>query len=510
VSSDGTGGGKRRQLGRGLSSLLGDDGDDVAQMDRGRQTRLVAIENIEPGAAQPRRDFDETELRALAESIRDRGVLQPILLRRRAEDDGALEIIAGERRWRAAQMAGLHEIPAMVRDFTDTEALEIALIENIQRSDLTALEEANGFQRLIEEYGHTQEDVAQAIGKSRSHVANTLRLLSLPPKAREHLEAGRLTAGHARALLVSDDADRLADYVVAGGLSVRATERLVRGRTGPGSSGSRPASGSRSKPAAEKDADTRALEQSITESLGLTVDITPRDPDRGTLTIHYQSLDQLDDLLAKLTVAGPSETASLVVADAMFSDDEPGFSDSDSGFSDDESGDYTEVDGDIEAVDLEFDGGMDDPAPDTDHDEDDGGEPDEDPDQQTAAVDFNALMAQTASLLASGAAADDLDGASVTTRFLAMAGPSPEIPARTRQVRWSVDCLARLMLSIHPQKPRSRRKPMGWTNGRARFSRISAPIGQNRRTRTSRWTRRKRWTSWNPPPRRVTRTPTRK
>lgn len=281
--------------------MLGDDGDDVAQADRLRQTRLVAIETIEPGSAQPRRVFDEAELEALAESIRERGVLQPILLRRHATVDGHMEIIAGERRWRAAQIAGLHEIPALIRDFTDTEALEIALIENIQRSDLTALEEATGFQRLIEDHGHTQEDVAQAVGKSRSHVANTLRLLSLPDKAREHLEAGRLTAGHARALLVSGDADRLADYVVAGGLSVRATERLVQGKSGGGSTTPRPATGARSRRDPEKDADTRALEQSVTESLGLTVDITPKDADRGALTIHYQSLDQLDDLLAKLT-----------------------------------------------------------------------------------------------------------------------------------------------------------------------------------------------------------------
>jgi ParB family transcriptional regulator, chromosome partitioning protein len=318
VTSEGTSGGKRRQLGRGLSSLLGDDDDDVAQGDRSRQTRHVAIENIEPGSQQPRRMFDESELQSLAESIRERGVLQPILLRRRAENGDRLEIIAGERRWRAAQLAGLHEIPALVREFTDNEALEIALIENIQRSDLTALEEADGFQRLIDEHGHTQENVAQAVGKSRSHVANTLRLLALPPKAREHLEAGRLTAGHARALLVSDDADRLADYVVAGGLSVRATERLVQGKIGGGPKTPKLATGGRSRQAPEKDADTLALEQSITESLGLTVDINARDEERGALTIHYQSLDQLDDLLAKLTSPSDREPTSLLVSDAMF------------------------------------------------------------------------------------------------------------------------------------------------------------------------------------------------
>ncbi|MDE0808576.1 MAG: ParB/RepB/Spo0J family partition protein [Alphaproteobacteria bacterium] len=317
MTSDDTGPGvgKRRQLGRGLSSLLGDDEVDVAQVDRMRQTRQVAIESIDPSSAQPRRIFDESELQTLAESIRERGVLQPILLRRREGMAGRLEIIAGERRWRAAQIAGLHEMPALVREFTDTEALEIALIENIQRSDLTALEEAAGFQRLIEEYGHTQEDVAHAVGKSRSHVANTLRLLALPPKAREYLEAGRLTAGHARALLVSGDAERLADYVVAGGLSVRATERLVQGRTNARSKTQKPPSAVRSRVAPKKDADTRALEQTITESLGLTVDIAQRDAERGTLAIHYQSLEQLDDLLARLTGQVPFTSGSLMVTD---------------------------------------------------------------------------------------------------------------------------------------------------------------------------------------------------
>lgn len=362
-----SGGGKRRQLGRGLSSLLGDDGDEVAQGERLRQTRMIAIENISPGASQPRRMFDESEMAALAESIRERGVLQPILLRRTGAGDGALEIIAGERRWRAAQIAGLHEIPALVREFSDTEALEIALIENIQRSDLTALEEADGFQRLIDEYGHTQEDVAQAVGKSRSHVANTLRLLSLPPRARDHLEAGRLSAGHARALLASDDAERLSDYVVAGGLSVRATEKLVQGKTPGGSSDSK--SQTKTKPATnvDKDPDTRALERNLTEELGLTVDITQKDEDRGALTIHYQSLDQLDDLLAKLTARNPVAAGTLVVPDIGFDSNETM------------------------------------PIPRASPDE-----RDEDDEGDEASVDFDALMAQTASLLESGEPPPDL------------------------------------------------------------------------------------------------------
>jgi ParB family chromosome partitioning protein len=317
VSSTEGSGGKRRQLGRGLSSLLGDDGDDVAQTDRMRQTRNIAIEQIEPGRAQPRRIFDETELDTLAESIRERGVLQPILVRRIDKGGDRLEIIAGERRWRAAQRAGLHEIPALVREFSDTEALEIALIENIQRSDLTALEEADGFQRLIDEYAHTQEDVARAVGKSRSHVANTLRLLTLPPKAQDYLASGSLTAGHARALLASRDPDGLADYVVAGGLSVRATERLVQGQGKDRARKSKISDRARPRAAPEKDADTLALERSITESLGLTVDIAPRDEGRGALTIHYQSLDQLDDLLARLTSVSAPGMAPVAVSVAM-------------------------------------------------------------------------------------------------------------------------------------------------------------------------------------------------
>ena len=303
----GGGSGKRRQLGRGLSSLLGDDDDDLAPADRQRQTRAVPISEIQPGASQPRTAFNEDELEALAQSIRERGVLQPILLRRL--DDERYEIIAGERRWRAAQRAQLHEIPALVREFTDTEALEVALIENVQRSDLTPLEEAQGYQRLIDEYEHTQEDIAQVVGKSRSHIANTLRLLSLPPVARDHLEAGRLTAGHARALLASPDADRLADYVVAGGLSVRATEKLVQSQARPGERADRPARKPRTTPAEAKDADTLALEQSLTETLGLAVEIAIRDAENGAVTIHYQSLEQLDDLLAKLTDSAPPLSA---------------------------------------------------------------------------------------------------------------------------------------------------------------------------------------------------------
>ena len=188
------------KLGRGLSALLGDEEEDQAQLDRLRQTRSLPVERLTPGPFQPRRRFDAEELAELAESIREQGVLQPVLVRR-APDGDSYEIIAGERRWRAAQLAQLHEIPVLVREFDDRTAMEIALVENVQRRDLTALEEADGYHRLIEEYGHSQEEVARAVGKSRSHVANTLRLLNLPGEVRTLLEDGQLTAGHARTLI---------------------------------------------------------------------------------------------------------------------------------------------------------------------------------------------------------------------------------------------------------------------------------------------------------------------
>jgi ParB family chromosome partitioning protein len=413
VSNDGaaSGGGKRRQLGRGLSSLLGDDEDDVAQVDRLRQTRHISIEHIEPGAAQPRRAFDETELESLAESIRERGVLQPILLRRVPDGGDRMEIIAGERRWRAAQIAGLHEIPALVREFTDTEALEIALIENIQRSDLTALEEAEGFQRLIDEYGHTQEDVAKAVGKSRSHIANTLRLLSLSPKAKEHLEAGLLTAGHARALLVSEDADRLAEYVVAGGLSVRATERLVQGGAGPDARKPKSQDGAQSRPPREKDADTRALEKSVTESLGLNVDITPRDADRGTITIQYQTLDQLDDLLARLTAMVPTSFMGDDDTDGIFTSDGP----MEASF----------LDGSLENHPL-VSAGLEEAGP---------------SDASPVSMDFNTLMAQTETLLTSGEIEEDLESEATSSSADHEQGDGPGDPESAALVSGILDAL---------------------------------------------------------------------
>ena len=291
---------KRKQLGRGLSSLLGKD----TLVEDGRSTntnQVISISNIQPGRGQPRRVFDDEELNALAKSIEQRGVLQPLLLRRPPEDKGKFEIIAGERRWRAAQIAQLHEVPAVIKDFSDQEALEIGLIENIQRSDLQPLEEADAFQRLIDEHGHTQELVAQAVGKSRSYVANSLRLLSLPERARDYLEAGKITSGHARALLVSREAEKLADYVVSGGLSVRATEKLVQDRLNNKNSSGLKAKHRKKLDPYSLNPDILALEQSISEKTGLKVEVKTKESQNGSVTIHYQTLDQFDDIVKKLT-----------------------------------------------------------------------------------------------------------------------------------------------------------------------------------------------------------------
>ena len=291
---------KRKQLGRGLSSLLGKD----TLVEDGRSTntnQVISISNIQPGRGQPRRVFDDEELNALAKSIEQRGVLQPLLLRRPPEDKGKFEIIAGERRWRAAQIAQLHEVPAVIKDFSDQEALEIGLIENIQRSDLQPLEEADAFQRLIDEHGHTQELVAQAVGKSRSYVANSLRLLSLPERARDYLEAGKITSGHARALLVSREAEKLADYVVSGGLSVRATEKLVQDRLNNKNSSGLKAKHRKKLDPYSLNPDILALEQSISEKTGLKVEVKTKEGQNGFVTIHYQTLDQFDDIVKKLT-----------------------------------------------------------------------------------------------------------------------------------------------------------------------------------------------------------------
>jgi ParB family transcriptional regulator, chromosome partitioning protein len=278
---------KRRPLGRGLAVLFGETASDTAS-DMAAQRR-VPIELIRPGTLQPRRRFAEAELDALAQSIREKGVLQPLLVRLVSEDDAVFELVAGERRWRAAQRVGLHEVPVIVRALTDSDALEIALVENLQREDLSPLEEAEAYSRLTAEFGRTQASLAEAVGKSRSHVANTIRLLSLPTPVRNRLDEGELSAGHARALLAAADPAALADEVVRRGLNVRATERLVQRREQL-PQWRRPR---------VRDADTLALERDLSAHLGLRVILEPK-ARGGALTLHYTSLDQLDRVLRLL------------------------------------------------------------------------------------------------------------------------------------------------------------------------------------------------------------------
>jgi len=265
---------------------------DYASLDRMRDTKTVPTEHLQPSRFQPRRRFDEEALQSLVDSIREKGVLEPILVRRHPEQANAFEIIAGERRWRAAQTAGLHELPVVIKEIDDKDVLEIALVENIQREDLTALEEAEAYQRLIDQFGHTQDALAKTIGKSRSHIANTLRLLSLPEPVKDRLQDGSLTAGHARSLLGTDDPAALAEDVVRKGLTVRQTEKLARG----GSKAGRP-------PKGPKDPNTVALERDLGNLLGLRVEIESKG-EMGTLKLFYSKLEQLDDVLHRLTRSG--------------------------------------------------------------------------------------------------------------------------------------------------------------------------------------------------------------
>ncbi len=280
----------KRSLGRGLSALLGAEQEDFAGGDQARASRTVPVELIHPSHLQPRQRFDDEPLQALADSIRQNGILQPILVRSHPAKAGAYEIVAGERRWRAAQLANIHEIPVLVRDIGDREALELAIVENVQRQDLSALEEADGYKRLIEEFRYSQEDLAQRIGKSRSHIANTMRLLALPDEVKGLLDKGELSPGHARALLGAGDPAELARHVVARGLNVRQTEKLARA--------ARDSGGSTRTPAA-KDPDTERLERDLSALLGLKVAIDFRGQG-GSITIHYRSLEQLDDILRRL------------------------------------------------------------------------------------------------------------------------------------------------------------------------------------------------------------------
>jgi ParB family chromosome partitioning protein len=290
----------RRGLGRGLSALLDENAMDqqapaLAAGGPGG-VRELPIEMIRRNRDQPRKLFGEEELDDLAASIRQRGVLQPILVRPLAGTPGEYEIVAGERRWRAAQRAGLRDVPVVVREFSDRETLEIAIVENVQRSDLNPIEEAAAYRALIDTYGHTQEAVAEAVGKSRPHIANALRLLALPDEVREHVLQGRLSAGHARAIAAATDPAALARQVIERGLNVREAEALARQTAGP-KGAPRPGAAKRGK-----DADTVALEGDLAETLGLHVEIIDKDG-QGELRVRYATLEQLDDLCRRLSRA---------------------------------------------------------------------------------------------------------------------------------------------------------------------------------------------------------------
>jgi ParB family chromosome partitioning protein len=293
---------ERRGLGRGLSALMADVNVDMDPQTPDRPRRpdlLVPVEKLVPNPNQPRRDFQPDALQELAASIRAKGVIQPLIVRSIPDTD-RFEIVAGERRWRAAQLAQLHELPVILRDFSDSEVIEVAIIENIQRADLNAIEEALAFRQLMDRFGHTQEKLAEALSKSRSHIANLLRLLNLPDDVQAFVREGKISAGHARALITAPNAAELARQVISRNLSVRETEALAKAGPQKGK-----ASGPRSK--SDKDADTRALENDLSANLKMRVTIDHAGVDEGgVLTIRYKSLDDLD-LLCRVLSAIPRD-----------------------------------------------------------------------------------------------------------------------------------------------------------------------------------------------------------
>ncbi len=278
---------KGGRLGRGLASLIGEQGPAQPRLPPEGVQRIVPIGQVEPGAFNPRKAFRDDELDELAESIRQKGLVQPLIVRE--ADGNNYEIVAGERRWRAAQRAGVHMVPVIIRELSDQEVLELAIIENVQRADLNAIEEAGGYRDLIERFGYTQDRLSEVIGKSRSHLANTLRLLKLPDAVRAHVSEGRLTAGHARPLVGREDAEHLAELIIAKDMSVRDVEALVQR-----------ADLRKEQPqirrVREKDPDTRAFETEVSNILGLKVEIKPGAGETGSLTIKYTDFDQLDYL----------------------------------------------------------------------------------------------------------------------------------------------------------------------------------------------------------------------
>jgi ParB family chromosome partitioning protein len=287
----------RSRLGRGLASLIGDVGGEAAHLERPRAQRKVPIEFLKPNPRNPRREFADTELRELADSIKQHGVIQPLVVRpvRGAQD--RFEIIAGERRWRASQIAGLHEVPIVPVDVSDSDALEIAIIENVQREDLNPMEEAQGYHALAGEFKRSQEDIAKIVGKSRSHVANTMRLTKLPAEVQAHIALGQLSAGHARALIGVSDPTAVAKRIIEEGLNVRQAEALAHVEGVPERKPQKARGGK------AKDADTAALEKRVSDALGLAVSIDHHDS-AGTVHIRYRDLDQLDEIVRRLSTKG--------------------------------------------------------------------------------------------------------------------------------------------------------------------------------------------------------------
>ena len=290
---------KRKTLGRGLSALFGETSAGELKPTKESGHQFVPIEKITPGPGQPRRLFPKKDLESLAESIKSKGVLQPLLLRRSQQRQDMFEIVAGERRWRAAQLAQIHEVPAIIDDYDDKEIVEIGLIENIQRADLSPIEEAEAFAKLMEAHGYTQEQVAQAVGKSRSHIANTLRLLLLPMSVKTRIENNELSAGHARALLASQNPEWLAEVVLREGLSVRATEKLAK--TDPNISDNKDQDRRSSFETRKQslDPDTLLAQNRLEEALGLKVVLNVKG-EKGEMIIKYETLEQFDYIFEKL------------------------------------------------------------------------------------------------------------------------------------------------------------------------------------------------------------------
>jgi len=291
---------RQRGLGRGLSALLGEQVGEAVPVDGSAApagVRMEPIEALKPNPDQPRKRFDQAELTELAESIRDKGVLQPILVRPHPKEDGIWQIIAGERRWRASQLARLTQVPVIVREMDDVAVFEVAIIENVQRADLNPLEEADAYRLLMERFGRTQDTVAGVVGKSRSHVANTLRLLQLPEEVLWYVRNGKMSAGHARALITAPNPAALAEQIVNEGLNVRQAEALARRAAEGPKPGKTKARGGATE--GEGGADIAALEQDLTDALGLQVQLADRGG-KGELTLRYGTLEQLDDLCRRL------------------------------------------------------------------------------------------------------------------------------------------------------------------------------------------------------------------